>query len=89
MAWTFYFPTKLNKQTKKLAIKNISFEVKSGDCYVLLGSNGAGKSTLFKIMLSEIQPTCGTVRIKNMEVNLDSIPEIRKHVGYCPQMNAY
>jgi len=40
-------------------------------------------------MLSEIQPTCGNIFIKDMEVSLDSIPEIRKPGGYCPQMNAY
>jgi len=72
---------------EKLALKGVSFNVKEGDCFVLLGSNGAGKTTLFKIMLSELMPTSGRVLIKDFELNINNIQEIRKFIGYCPQMN--
>lgn len=47
----------------------------------MLGSNGAGKTSLFKIMLSEILPTSGSVKINGYELTLQNIPEIRKLVG--------
>lgn len=53
--------TSVEYADKKLAIRDISFEVYKGECFVLLGSNGAGKTTLFKIMLSELLPTSGEI----------------------------
>lgn len=44
------------------ALKNISFEVKEGDVYGIVGQNGAGKSTLLKILSRIIRPTEGVVR---------------------------
>jgi len=54
----------------------------------MLGSNGAGKTTLFKIMLSEIFPTYGTVLIKDLELSHSNMQIIRKFIGYCPQLNS-
>jgi lipopolysaccharide transport system ATP-binding protein len=45
-----------------MALQDIHFEVKQGDCWGIVGSNGAGKSTLLKIISRIIQPTTGTVR---------------------------
>lgn len=44
------------------ALKNISFEVKEGDVFGIVGQNGAGKSTLLKILSRIIRPTDGVVR---------------------------
>ena len=41
----------------KKAVRNISFGVKAGDCFGLLGTNGAGKTTTFKMLSGEIQPS--------------------------------
>lgn len=46
------------------ALKNISFEVRRGECLGLIGHNGAGKSTLLKILNGLIKPDAGKVKIK-------------------------
>jgi len=62
----------------KLALRGVGFNIPQGECFVMLGSNGAGKTTLFKIMLSEIFPTSGIVKIKGLELNSTNIGTIRK-----------
>lgn len=46
------------------AVKDISFELKRGECLGLIGHNGAGKSTLLKILNGLINPDAGKVTIK-------------------------
>ena len=46
------------------ANKDISFEVKRGECLGLIGRNGAGKTTLLKMLNGIIKPDYGTIEIK-------------------------
>lgn len=43
----------------KVAVDNLSFGVKKGEVFGLLGVNGAGKTTTFKILAGEIVSTSG------------------------------
>lgn len=43
------------------ALKDVSWEVKSGERLGLVGANGSGKTTQFKIIMGEIEPTSGEV----------------------------
>ncbi len=52
------------------AIKDVSFEVKSGDRVGIIGHNGAGKSTLLKILSRITEPTEGRVRMKGRIASL-------------------
>ena len=38
------------------ALKDVSFEVKKGDCVGIIGTNGAGKSTMLKIITGVLSP---------------------------------
>lgn len=59
-----------NKEERQLreqefwAVKDISFELRRGECLGLIGHNGAGKSTLLKILNGLIKPDAGKVTIK-------------------------
>ncbi|MFC1688129.1 ABC transporter ATP-binding protein [Pseudomonadota bacterium] len=46
------------------AVKDVSFELKRGECLGLIGPNGAGKSTLLKILNGLVKPDKGRVTIK-------------------------
>jgi ATP-binding cassette subfamily A (ABC1) protein 3 len=71
----------------KVAVKNVTFGVKKGDCFCMLGTNGAGKTTVFKILSGDVLATTGTSYIagKNVATDLNSI---RHLIGYCPQFDA-
>ena len=42
-----------------LALKNVSFEVKKGEAWGLIGTNGSGKSTLLKLICGILKPYKG------------------------------
>lgn len=67
----------------KYAVDGISFDVRQGEVYGLLGKNGAGKSTTIKILSTLIKKTSGDVKILGMDIG-NSL-EIRKRIGVVQQ----
>lgn len=63
------------------ALKDISFEVKKGEFFGIVGRNGSGKSTLLKIIAQIYKPTKGTVGI-----NGRLVPFIELGVGFNPEL---
>ncbi|KPJ10426.1 ATP-binding cassette sub-family A member 3 [Papilio machaon] len=66
------------------AVKGISFSVKKGECFGLLGVNGAGKSTTFKMLTGEECPTRGTIFANGHHIDKNRTKYLRS-LGYCPQ----
>lgn len=79
------FTSSISNRSKKVevqhALKNISFEVKKGEFFGVIGRNGSGKSTLLKILASIYQPTKGSVSVKGKLV-----PFIELGVGFQPEL---
>jgi ABC-2 type transport system ATP-binding protein len=64
----------------RVALSNVSFEVKKGEIFGLLGPNGGGKSTLFRILSTMMVPTEGQALIAGFDVERNP-GEVRRHVG--------
>jgi ABC-2 type transport system ATP-binding protein len=64
------------------ALKNVSFEVKKGEFFGVVGRNGSGKSTLLKILAGIYTPSLGGVT-----VNGRLIPFIELGVGFSPELS--
>jgi len=64
-----------------LALDHVSYEVKPGEIFCLLGANGAGKTTTINILLDFIQPTSGCALINGHDCNKFPL-EAKKYVSY-------
>ena len=53
---------------QRLAVDDLTLEVSAGEIYGLLGHNGAGKSTAIGMMLGQVWPTSGDVRVCGFDV---------------------
>ena len=52
-----------------LAVDNLSFDVKEGEIFGLLGVNGAGKTTTFRMILNLIEPTSGNITLDGKKID--------------------
>lgn len=67
--------------TKQEVLKDISFEVKKGDFFGIVGRNGSGKSTLLKLISQIYTPDSGKIT-----VNGSLVPFIELGVGFNPEL---
>jgi branched-chain amino acid transport system ATP-binding protein len=51
-----------------LAVKDMSFDVRTGEAFGLMGPNGAGKSTLINIIAGAYKPDSGTIKFKGHKI---------------------
>jgi ABC-2 type transport system ATP-binding protein len=72
----------LRNVTKKFgrntAVDDLSLTVKAGEIFGLLGHNGAGKSTVIGMMLGQVWPTAGEVKVCGHEVTRDRQRALQK-----------
>lgn len=65
------------------ALKDISFDVNTGELFGLIGPDGAGKTTLFRILTTLLIPDKGTATVAGFDIIKD-YKSIRNNVGYMP-----
>jgi cell division transport system ATP-binding protein len=66
------------------ALKDINFEIETGEFIFIVGPSGAGKSTILKLILNQTLPTSGQVTVGEIDMSQGSkkqIEEIRRSIG--------
>ncbi len=58
------------------AVDNLSFEVKEGEIFGLLGVNGAGKTTTFRMIVGLLEPETGSITLNNHKIDYDITDQI-------------
>lgn len=62
------------------ALRDVSFEVRTGEIFGLIGRNGAGKTTLTKIVATLVQPTTGSVKVRGHDSVIED-EQVRREIG--------
>ena len=73
-----------DNKNKKIALNNISLDVKKGTIFGLLGPNGAGKSTFINILADLVRKTSGHIEIFGMN-HEKKLKDVKKLMGIVPQ----
>lgn len=64
----------------KIAVDNVSINVRAGEIYGFLGLNGAGKTTTIRLLLGLIKPNSGSISLFGQ--NAKQASHIWRNVGY-------
>ena len=64
-------------------LDDISFNVKKGESFGIVGRNGSGKTTLLRILSNIYQPDCGSIETKGIVV-----PVLALGLGFHPDLTA-
>jgi ABC-2 type transport system ATP-binding protein len=65
------------------AVKQVSFQINSGEIFALLGPNGAGKSSIIRMLVGMTKPDHGSIMVSYQDQQFDHVP--RRLLGYLPE----
>lgn len=69
----------------KLAVSDLSFEIRAGEILGLVGPNGAGKTTTIKCILGLLKPSSGEILANGVNLNEDKLL-VKSMVSYIPEI---
>jgi ABC-2 type transport system ATP-binding protein len=80
------YPPSRRGDPPKVAVKDLSLEVRQGEVFGFLGPNGAGKTTTMNVLLGFLAPTAGEAYLFGVNVRN---PIARQRIGYLPELTYY
>src|SRR5689334_25329350 len=63
-------------------LDDVSFTIRRGEFVFLVGSTGSGKSTLMRLLIKELEPSAGTIRVAGRtlaDIGRPKIPHYRRN----------
>jgi ABC-2 type transport system ATP-binding protein len=66
----------------RVAVEDVTFEVKGGEIFGLLGPNGAGKTTTLRMLAGLIAPSSGHASVAGIPLTPKTIDRVRAQVGF-------
>ena len=69
------------EENKTLVLYDVTLDIERGSYTVIVGHNGSGKSTLAKLMIGLLEKEKGNIYIDGLELNRDTIYDIRNKIG--------
>jgi iron complex transport system ATP-binding protein len=66
-------------------LNDLSFEVKIGECFILIGPNGSGKTTLMKIIVGLLKPVSGRVDVMGRGLKSYTRRALSRRMAFVPQ----
>ena len=67
------------------AIRDVSFHVRPGEFFGIVGFSGGGKSTLLDLLMGFYAPQSGKILINGVDIQDLSLESLRSHIGLAPQ----
>ncbi len=68
------------KRSGRSILRGINWTVSSSGCAAILGPNGSGKSTLARVIMGQMWPTAGTVRVLGQEFGQTDLNKLRESI---------
>ena len=69
------------EENRTLVLDDVTLDIERGSYTVIVGHNGSGKSTLAKLMIGLLEKEKGNIYIDGLELNRDTIYDIRNKIG--------
>jgi cell division transport system ATP-binding protein len=69
---------------KTVVLEDISFVITPGEIVAILGASGAGKSSIFRLLIGEMSPTLGSIRLDDFllrDLSSSSLQLYRRQIG--------
>jgi ATP-binding cassette subfamily B multidrug efflux pump len=71
--------------TQDYVLRDLNFQIKSGDNIAIIGRTGSGKTTLLQLISRVYDPTDGVILLNNIPLNEYNINHLRNILGFVPQ----
>jgi ATP-binding cassette subfamily B protein/ATP-binding cassette subfamily C protein len=71
--------------SKNPVLRNIRFDLAAGETLGLIGPTAVGKTTLARLLVGNLAPNLGHIRLDGMDVSDWNSDDLGKHIGYVPQ----